>query len=190
MASDKLAKARARFAAAKVRAKGMLGNTKPFLMAGGGGAAGFYAQQWAGENFDFVRNKYWGGPALLLGAGMFAGKRGYQAAGHGLAGAAGYALAFNYELSKFQNGKRQSSPVGAFADPAPGAPAASTKGPDGYGDPFGGDASGYLDGADDVQAPVQFTEAAGMYDDTGADDDADVSSAVNLGGGVGNEWEV
>jgi hypothetical protein len=192
---NKLARAKARLAAAHTRAKSMFGTAKPYLKSGAGGAVAFYGQQYAAENFDFVKNNYWGGPALILGVGVLAGRRGMPDVGHGLAGAAGYALAFNYALKKFQDGKSSSSPVGMFAEKASGAP--SVKGWEGSGeasgDPFGSDTS-YLTGGDSG-APVEYRDAgdAGAIDDTSGDweasGDGDVSAALglNVGGGTGNE---
>ncbi len=91
------------------------------------GAAGQLATQMASEKISAL-NKWWGGPALL-GAGAFLMIRRKPNIAHALAGAAGYAAAFNYRLNSFQTGKSQTSPVPVFgtanAPPAmlaPGVP--------------------------------------------------------------------
>jgi hypothetical protein len=67
-------------------------------------------------------NKWWGQPALL-GVGAFLMIRRKPNIAHALAGAAGYAAAFNYRLNSFQQGKSQTSPVPVFGASG-GAPAA------------------------------------------------------------------
>jgi hypothetical protein len=102
------------------------------------GAASQIASQMAGEKISAL-NKWWGQPALL-GVGAFLMIRRKPNIAHALAGAAGYAAAFNYKLNKSQT-TGGPSPVPVFgsgpspaAALAPGAAVRSTGDYDNVGD--------------------------------------------------------
>lgn len=196
--SKALEKARATLAKGRARAKEMFGNVQPYAKAGAGGFGAYYLTAWAGDQFDFVKTSVYGGPVLMLGGGVLAGRRGYTDVGKGLAGAAGYALAFNMEIQKFQEGKRNTSPVPDFRKAATttttstkgydtGDATTSTPGMDPFVEPGAAD-TGWADD-DDASAVAELRDAAAVAElrDAG-EDDYDVSSALNIGGGVGNEW--
>jgi len=83
------------------------------------GAAGQVAGEMAADKVGFLRN--WYGQPALLGLGAFLMIRRKPTLAYALAGAAGYATAFNYKLNQFQQGKRTTSPVPVFGSgpPAP-----------------------------------------------------------------------
>ncbi len=97
--------------------KGLLGMAKNHLVPTAAGAAGELAVEFAADHMEFVQKKFWGGPAVKFGAALLTTKK--PQISHGLAGAAGSELYFNYKLKQFQDGKTAKSPVRMFADNAP-----------------------------------------------------------------------
>lgn len=89
------------------------------------GAAGQMASQMAGEKISAL-NKWWGQPAVL-GVGAFLMIRRKPNIAHALAGAAGYAAAFNYKLNKSQT-QGGPSPVPVFGSSGGSPPPALAPG--------------------------------------------------------------
>jgi hypothetical protein len=105
-------------------------------MGAGVGAVAQIGGEMAGDKLGFVRSNWYGQPLLLAAGAMLLVKRRPNLA-YALAGAAGYAGAFNYKLNQFQQGRRSTSPVPLFGTGAAVqqlAPAAVRTGDyDGYG---------------------------------------------------------
>lgn len=97
---------------------GLGGRTGHLAMGAAVGAAGQIASQMASEKISAL-NKWYGQPAIL-GLGAFLLIRRKPAIAHALAGAAGYAAAFNYKLNKSQTSGGP-SPVPVFGTSAPAA---------------------------------------------------------------------
>lgn len=156
-------KARAAVARAKAAGKYALSGAKGSAMAAGSGAAAYYAGKIASEHVETLRSRWWGIPAALAVGGHFAKKKNV-ALGAGLLGAAGYAAAIGWEMTKATEKASGSQAQG----PGPGAWAEAADAGRVTGGDTGGDASGPADrGAPDDGAP----QAAGFEDV-----DADVRS--------------
>lgn len=116
---SRLAKLRARARARLSRSRGgraflgLGGRTGHMALGVGTGAIAQVASEMATDKVSFLRSNWYGGPAIL-GAGAFLMIRKKPTVAYALAGAAGYAAAFNYKLNAFQQGKRASSPVPVF----------------------------------------------------------------------------
>jgi hypothetical protein len=93
------AKAALRRGAGHARAYG--GKIKPFAIAGGAGGAAYYGQKMLAEKVDFFKNNWYAPPLAILGASYVVAKKN-PTAGHGLAGAAGYALAQAWDLKDYR----------------------------------------------------------------------------------------
>lgn len=160
----------AKLKAARARASALFGQVKPQLQAGGSGAAGYYLAEFAADNIDFVKKEWYGRGLALAGGSMLAKRQGMPNATLGLAGAAGYALGFHWELYRFQQGKTSASPVPTFNLPKKEAsqPTPSTSG---YQD-VGGDAGAAVFETPDVDTGAEEDET-GEEEETGAGGDFD-----------------
>lgn len=92
---------------------GLGGRTGQLAMGGGIGGAAQYLGEFVANKVDFVKNHWYGEPAML-GVGAFLAIRRKPTWAYALAGAAGYSAAFRYKLNQFQQGKG-ATPVPTFA---------------------------------------------------------------------------
>jgi len=83
------------------------------LRGGAVGAVAQMAEDFGAEHVGFVREKWYGAPAVYLAGALLLPGRAAQYAGH-LAAIAGYSGTFNWKLKQFQEGKRATSPVRMF----------------------------------------------------------------------------
>lgn len=109
------------------RAKAMATTAKPLAFSGAGGAGAHYAAKMAAEKIDFVRDNWYGKGAVLGVLALLLSKKQHQVA-LGIAGAAGYALAQEYDA------KSQREKAGGSSGSSAGGSSAG-----------GGNTSGYLD---------------------------------------------
>ncbi len=109
---EKYAAAKAKLAT-RARAAGgkAITHVKPFAMGGGGGFAAYHLEMMARKNLDFARNTVWGSPVLLAAAGMLVARKNRDL-GLGIAGAAGYSLAFNLASDRTSQGSAAPPPAG------------------------------------------------------------------------------
>jgi len=94
-----------KWAAMKSRARGagrkFAGGSKGSAVEGVVGVVGYFAHKTASEKIEFVRGKWWAGPVAMGVLGHVLKKKAKTAqVGTALLGAAGYAGAFGYSLSK------------------------------------------------------------------------------------------
>lgn len=146
--------------AARARAIGRAAaSPRSSVMQTVGGAAAYFLHKVASDNLDFVRNNWYAGPAALAVIGHAVKRTRFREVGAALCGAAGYAGALAFKLRESQK-QNQPAETGIVYD---------TSGLQGRELP---------DNTMTSNAP----ELEAMYPDTGMYvDDADVSSAMNLG---------
>lgn len=151
-----------KWAAMKARARGagrrFAGGAKGSAVEGVVGVVGYFAHKTASEKIDFVRDKWWSGPVAMGVLGHVLKKKAKTAqVGTALLGAAGYAGAFGYSLSK-------------------AAAAPETKGlmSSGY------DASGLQSSVDPYSLPDSIDTDASAGTSDYYDEDANIASAMNL----------
>lgn len=93
-----------KWAAMKSRARGAgrkFAGAKGSAVEGVVGVVGYFAHKTASEKIEFVRGKWWAGPVAMGVLGHVLKKKAKTAqVGTALLGAAGYAGAFGYSLSK------------------------------------------------------------------------------------------
>lgn len=95
--------------------RGLLARAKPRGMSAAIGGAAALAQVYAGENVEFIRDNWYGGPLAMFAGSLLVRDEKIATA---LAVLAGSSAVFNYKLSEFQQGKSQASPVPQFKAPA------------------------------------------------------------------------
>ncbi|MBI3204492.1 MAG: hypothetical protein HYZ29_23345 [Myxococcales bacterium] len=151
-----------KWAAMKSRARGagrrFAGGAKGSAIEGGIGVVGYFAHRTASEKIGFVGSKWWAGPAAMAVLGHVMKKKAKTAnIGTALLGAAGYAGAMGYSLTKAgetTKGLQSPGEVGALQS--------------GYG---------YLPDT----GPTDSAPGTSAYDEvTGYEDEEDISSAMGL----------
>lgn len=95
---------------AKRIGKGLLGRAKPRAMSAGMGAAIRLVESAVGDSVGFVKDRWYGGPLLMLGASLALPEK----LAVPLATIAGYKGAFNYQVNEFNHGRTEKNPVPMF----------------------------------------------------------------------------
>jgi hypothetical protein len=127
-----MAKGKAKRGAA-LAGRGLMAVAKHRLPSAAWGAGAAYLVKFSAPHIQAVREKIWGGPAVVFAASLLNVTKN-QMHGHALAGAAGMLLGYNYMAQQYQNGKGEPLPINfVSAAPAAGAPAAAP-GAQGYDD--------------------------------------------------------
>jgi hypothetical protein len=110
---QRLALARARHGH-RVRRAGAftVAGLKNMALPAGAGAAAHFAGYYAGDKLSFIGTNWYGEPLLLAVLAIVLKRR--PEVSHALAGAAGYAAAFNYRLQQYQTGKTSTPPFHQF----------------------------------------------------------------------------
>ena len=136
------------------------GGYKSTGFAGGAGGAFYFLSKMVGSKVQFLNENWWAMPLAGLAGGHFLAKKNAPA-GHGIAGAAGYAAAISYDLKKqaaaVKTGTQGYDDAAALTDQVFDQVSAIE------------DASALQDASDDYQA-AELPEAsdAGAFDDAAA----------------------